>query len=156
MRSQTKWSQSATPAAKRVARLAAIVALATFGTSIATGCGPVLSTYLILSAQAELDGAKAAEAEKYAPYYYTASEQYLAKAREEQGYADFGPSVEYAWKAKDHAEEARERADLAKKNATPPEQAPATEIDMTPAPRTAVPPTKAPVIIRKTPEGGTQ
>ena len=119
------------------------------------GCGPILSTYLILTAQAEVDGAKAAEAEEYAPYHYTAANEYLAKAREEQGYADFGPSVEYAWKAKDFAEEARDRADKAKKNLTPPDQVPATEIDVTPTAPVA-PDRPAPVIIRKTSDGGAQ
>ena len=39
--------------------LVAGTAFAALGTA---GCGPVLSTYLILNAQAELDGAKAAQA----------------------------------------------------------------------------------------------
>lgn len=128
-------------------RVVGIAALLGLVTTTATGCGPILSTYLILSAQAEIDGAEAAEAEEYAPYHYTAANAYITKAREEQGYADFGPAVEYAWKAKDHAEMARERADKAKKELTPPEQVPATEIDVSPtAPQNKGP---APVIIRK-------
>ncbi len=74
------------------------------------GCGPLMSTYLIVSAQAELDGASAAEAEKYAVYEYTASSEYLAKAREEQGYADFGPAIDYAFKAQEFAVKAKARA----------------------------------------------
>jgi uncharacterized protein YceK len=80
-----------------------------------SGCGPVISTYLIVSAQADLDGAKAAEAEKYAVYEYTASEQYLHKAREEQGYADFGPAIDFAFKAQDLAQKATARASDEKK-----------------------------------------
>jgi hypothetical protein len=80
-----------------------------------TGCGPVISTYLIVSAQADLDGAKAAEAEKYAVYEYTAADQYLHKAREEQGYADFGPAIDFAFKAQDLAEKATARAQDEKK-----------------------------------------
>jgi hypothetical protein len=88
-----------------------IVALGALAALLGTsGCGPVMSTYLILSAQAELDGAKTAEAEKYAVYEYVSAEQYLAKAREEQGYADFGPSIDYAYKAQALAKKARERA----------------------------------------------
>ncbi len=133
--------------AAKAFRTLAFGALTALVTTTATGCGPILSTYLILSAQAEIDGAEAAEAEEYAPYHYTAANEYIAKAREEQGYADFGPAVEYAWKAKDHAEMARERADKAKKEQTPPDQVPATEIDVTPtAPQNNGP---APVIIRK-------
>jgi hypothetical protein len=80
-----------------------------------TGCGPVISTYLIVSAQADLDGAKAAEAEKYAVYEYTAADQYLHKAREEQGYADFGPAIDFAFKADDLAQKATNRAKDEKK-----------------------------------------
>jgi hypothetical protein len=80
-----------------------------------TGCGPVISTYLIVSAQADLDGARAAEAEKYAVYEYTAASEYLHKAREEQGYADFGPSIDFAYKAQDLAEKATTRAQEEKK-----------------------------------------
>lgn len=76
-----------------------------------TGCGPLMSTYLIISAQAELDGAAAAEAEKYAVYEYTAASEYIAKAREEQGYADFGPAIDYAFKAQELAVKAKDRAE---------------------------------------------
>ena len=75
-----------------------------------SGCGPIISTYLIVSAQADLDGAKAAEAEKYAVYEYTAADQYLHKAREEQGYADFGPAIDFAYKADDLAKKALDKA----------------------------------------------
>lgn len=76
-----------------------------------SACGPLMSSYLIISAEAELDGAKAAEAEQYAVYEYTAASAYLSKAREEQGYADFGPSIDYAYKAQDLAVKAKERAE---------------------------------------------
>jgi hypothetical protein len=79
--------------------------------SALSGCGPVISTYLILSADAELAGAEAAQAERYAVYEYTAASEYLAKAREEQGYADFGPSIDYAFKANELAVKAKERSD---------------------------------------------
>jgi len=89
----------------------------------------VLSTYLILSAQAELDGAKAAQAPVHAPYEYTSSETYLEKAREEQGYADFGPSVSYAWRAREMAIKGRTKAEEAKKNAQPPGYVPPAEVE---------------------------
>jgi hypothetical protein len=79
------------------------------------GCGPIISSYLIISAQADLDGAKAAEAEKYAVYEYTAASEYLHKAREEQGYADFGPAIDYAGKAHELAQKATTRASDEKK-----------------------------------------
>lgn len=75
------------------------------------GCGPLISSYLIVSAQADLDGARAAEAEKFAVYEYTAARAYLQKAREEQGYSDFGPSIDFAYKARDLAQKAMARSD---------------------------------------------
>jgi hypothetical protein len=90
----------------------------------APGCGPVMSTYLILSAQADLDGAQAAEAEKYAIYEYTAATEYLHKAREEQGYADFGPSIDFAYKAGEYAVKGRERAEKEKRNLEAPGEIP--------------------------------
>ena len=93
----------------------AVVLLAILATT--TGCGPVISTYLIISAQADLDGARAAEAEKYAVYEYTSASEYLHKAREEQGYADFGPAIDFAYKAQDMAVKAEKRADDEKKKA---------------------------------------
>jgi hypothetical protein len=95
---------------RRVVVLAALVCALLGASSILSGCGPIISTYLIVSAQAELDGAKAAEAEKYAVYEYTSADQFLYKAREEQGYADFGPSIDYAYKADDMAKKANARA----------------------------------------------
>ncbi|MCP4503766.1 MAG: DUF4398 domain-containing protein [Deltaproteobacteria bacterium] len=93
------------------------------------GCGPILSTYLILNAQAELDGAKAADADRHAPYEYTSSETYLEKAREEQGYSDFGPSVSYAWRAREMAIKGRGKAEQHKKDAQPPGYVPPSEFD---------------------------
>lgn len=79
-----------------------------------------MSTYLVLKAQYELDGAEAAQAEKFAPYEYAAAKLYLDKAREEQGYADFGAAIEYAWKAEELAIQGRQRAfDLKKREIAP-------------------------------------
>lgn len=94
-----------------------------------TGCGAAMSTYLILRAQAELDGAEAAEAEKYAPYEYRAANEYLHKSREEQGHADFGPSIEYAFKAQELAEKGRSRAEQQRKQLEPPPGDPASVIE---------------------------
>jgi hypothetical protein len=80
-----------------------------------TACGPIISTYLIVSAQADLDGAVAAESEKYAVYETTASKEYLHKAREEQGFADFGPAIDFAYKAQDLAIKARQKAEEEKR-----------------------------------------
>ncbi len=115
---------------RRVLVLLAFTAVVVGTTS---GCGPIISSYLIVNAQADLDGAKAAEAPKYAVYEYTAADQYLHKAREEQGYADFGPAIDYAYKAEDLAAKATTRAQEEKKrqmqqpDVAPEWQAPAEE-----------------------------
>ena len=74
-------------------------ALTIFILVMGTGCGPILSTVLIQQAAAELEGAKAAHAEIHAPYEYTGAELYLEKAKEQQGYAEFSPAVDFAYKA---------------------------------------------------------
>ncbi len=88
------------------------------GAALSTGCGPIFSTYLIVDAEAQLAGAKAAEAERYAVYEYTASEAYLKKAHEELGYADYGPAIDYAYKAADLATQGIERATEARHKAS--------------------------------------
>src|SRR5437763_432967 len=72
------------------------------------GCGPLQSSTLLVDAQAELAAAKTAEAEKAAPFEFTAAEEYLHKAREEQSYADYEVSVTFAKKARDCARLARQ------------------------------------------------
>ena len=64
-----------------------------------TACGPLQSAYLIVAARAELEGAKAAHADEFAPYEYTAASLYLDQAEEQQGYAQFGIAIDYAYKA---------------------------------------------------------
>ena len=74
------------------------------------GCGPILSTSLIIDAESKFAAAEVAEAQQFAPYEYTAAEHYLQKAHEEFGYADYGPAIDYAYKAADAAEKATKKA----------------------------------------------
>jgi hypothetical protein len=92
--------------------LPAFVAVAIVAST--TGCGPIVSTYLIIDAEAKFAGAQAAEADRFAIYEYTASEAYLKKAHEELGYADYGPAIDYAYKAADLAAQGTERANEAR------------------------------------------
>ena len=94
-----------------------IAAMTLFG----TGCGPILSTVLIQQAATELEGAKAAHAEIHAPYEYTGAELYLEKAREQQGYAEFAPAVDFAYKARELAKRGKDKA-IAKNNNSGPTQ----------------------------------
>jgi hypothetical protein len=114
-------------------------------TASASGCGPIFSTYLIVDAEAKLAGAKAAEADRYAIYEYTASEEYLKKAHEELGYADYGPAIDYAYKAADLAAQGMERATDERHKAA---DAPATPTTTELAP-TAPTPAPKKVIIKK-------
>ena len=111
-----------------------------------SGCGPILSTYLIVDAEAKLAGAKAAEADRYAIYEYTASDEYLKKAHEELGYADYGPAIDYAYKAADLAQQGTERAN-AERHKQVDEPGPAT-LQEAPTTTTDAPPPKK-VIIKK-------
>ncbi len=86
-----------------------------------TGCGPILSTVLIQQAATELEGAKAAHAEIHAPYEYTGAELYLEKAKEQQGYAEFAPAVDFAYKARELAKRGKDKA-IAKSNTDGPAQ----------------------------------
>jgi|GEM_PF-820901 len=102
------------------------------------GCGPIISTSMIMDAEAKLAAAKAAEAERYAPYEYTSAEEYLHKAHEELGYADYGPAIDYAYKAAEAAERGTKRAsDEKAKHLDAPPDAPAPAADGT-APKASV------------------
>src|SRR5438270_5542690 len=75
------------------------------------GCGPVQSGTLLVDAQAELAAAGSISADKEAPFEYTAAEEYLHKAREEQSRSEYEISVAFARKARDCARVARELAE---------------------------------------------
>lgn len=77
---------------------------------VMSACGPIKSTTQIGNAETSLEAAKLANAEKLAPYEYYMAQELLRKAREEWGYSDFEMSADYAEKALDFAEKAREKA----------------------------------------------
>jgi hypothetical protein len=84
-------------------------AVAVLGVLVA-GCGPIQSTAYLLDADAMLEAARAAQADKLAPYEWTAAGLYRAKSREEVGYAEYEQAVDYARKAVDYATRARDGA----------------------------------------------
>jgi hypothetical protein len=87
-------------------------------------CGPVqYLTTVTQHAAADVAAAKSADAEKYAPYEYTAAIEYLHKAREEEGYADHQAAVRFGRLASDLAVKAKKIA--LSKAGTPPEPNPA-------------------------------
>jgi len=83
----------------------AAVAVLTLG-----ACGPMQSTSYLLDAQVSLEAAKVAQADKLAPYEWTAANLYIHKAREEVGYSDYEQAIQYAQTAAKFAAQAREHA----------------------------------------------
>src|SRR6478609_255538 len=72
------------------------------------GCGPVeYISQVGNKAASAVSAAKLAQADRYAPYEYTAAEEYLHKAREEAGYAEYQDAIEYGKRAEDLANRAR-------------------------------------------------
>ena len=58
--------------------------------ALGLGCGPV--TYInevTRKAATDVEAARSAQADQYAPYYFTLAVEYLRKAREEAAHADF-------------------------------------------------------------------
>ncbi len=76
----------------------------------AAGCGPVRSTQAISKAEVEFERARVAGAHKKAPYEYYSAKQYLHKAKEEWGYSEFEPALDFADQAERAAESARRKA----------------------------------------------
>ena len=72
------------------------------------GCGPVEYISQVSNrAAGAVSAAKLAQADRYAPYEYTAAEEYLHKAREEGGYSQYQDAIEYGHRAEDLANRAR-------------------------------------------------
>lgn len=88
-------------------RMWGLVAAAALG---ALGCGPVQSTSFLMDAETMLEAARTAQADRLAPYEWTAARLYAEKSKEEVGYSDFEQAVDYARKAVDYATRARDNA----------------------------------------------
>lgn len=78
---------------------------------VTAGCGPVQYIGTVTqSAATEVAAAKAANADKYAPYEYTSAVENLHKAREEEGYADHQAAVRFGKLAAEQAKKAKQIA----------------------------------------------
>jgi hypothetical protein len=89
--------------ASALARAFALLVIAT-----SAGCGPVeYISQVGNKASSAVSAAKLAQADRYAPYEYTAAEEYLHKAREEGGYSQYEDAIEYGRRAEDLANRAR-------------------------------------------------
>jgi hypothetical protein len=73
-----------------------------------SGCGPIEYINQVgVKAASAVSAAKLAQADRYAPYEYTAAEEYLHKAREEAGYAEYEDAIEFGRRAEDFANKGR-------------------------------------------------
>lgn len=90
--------------ARRAARLGLLVVVA------ASGCGPVSTTLALRDADNAIAAARAVDAQRYAVYELTGAEEYVRKAREEEGYSDFQAAIDLAREAQRLAVSAAERA----------------------------------------------
>jgi len=81
------------------------------------GCGPIVYvSEVTFHASDAVEAARAAHADKYAPYWWTRATQYLAKAREIAAYADFQGANRFGRLATEAANKATEEARIAEKD----------------------------------------
>lgn len=91
----------------------ALVAPVLLGSLVA--CGPIKSTVNLVDANSQLEAARAAGAEKQAPYEWTAANLYLHQAREEVARSEYELAIDFADKASKYASQARAMAEKATK-----------------------------------------
>jgi hypothetical protein len=103
------------------------------------GCGPIEYINQVgMKAAGAVSAAKLAQADRYAPYEFTAAEEYLHKAREEAAYAEYEDAIEYGRKAEELADKGRAIAvaKLSQSSGVSSSATPASE-SRAPAPRPA-------------------
>ena len=75
---------------------------------IAAGCGPIgYVSQVTRTATTSVDEARAVNAAKYAPYWWTRAVEYLHKAREEAAHANFGAANRFGRLSAEAAERAK-------------------------------------------------
>jgi hypothetical protein len=119
-----------------------------------SGCGPIVYVSEVSRhASDSVDAARAAHADKYAPYWWTRATQYLEKAREVAAHSDFQGANRFGRLAAEAADKATEEALIAARDPSKrprdvrPDVAPAKDA---PAPR-AAPAKDAPVPAKDAP-----
>ena len=113
---------------------------------LAAGCGPVRATSVIGDAETAIARARAADGERLAPYETVSAQLYLAKAREQQGRAQYGAAEDLAKQSLRFAREAAERAGelRSRGGAAPAPGAPATVTRPQSASEPPAPPPRTP------------
>jgi sRNA-binding protein len=108
---------------------------ATCLTMVIAACGPIAYVNDVTRrASDSVDAAQTAEADKFAPYYWTRAKEYLYKARERAAHADFQGANRFGRLAAEAAELAEQEAIAARKDPSKrplqitPEVAPAKDV----------------------------
>ena len=84
-------------------------ALAWVLAAVLGGCGPVMYINEVTRrASGDVEAARAAQADQFAPYWYTLAVEYLRKAREEAAHADYQAANRFGKKASQAARRAVE------------------------------------------------
>ena len=81
-------------------------------------CGPIETDQALSRAYIAIEGARGADAQRYAIYEYQSALLYLQKAREEEGHSNFEGARHFAKRSRSFADEARARA-LTRRRAQP-------------------------------------
>jgi hypothetical protein len=129
---------------RRVCRGRALSLVAVLGLA-ALGCGPVRYVRDVGQAAAAVEDARAAQAEKYAPYWWTRATEYLHKAREVAAYADYQGASRFGQIAAEAATRAAADARIAARDPSkrppglPPDVAPARPSEAPVAPSRDLP-----------------
>lgn len=90
-------------------------------------CGPVAYVHQVtMTADSAVEDARAANAEKWSPYYWTRAINYLHMAREVAGHADFQGANRFGRLAAEAAVHAKEEAEI---GATDPSKLPYIHLD---------------------------
>ena len=81
-------------------------------------CGPIETDRALSRAYIAIEGARGADAQRYAVYEYQSALLYLQKAREEEGHSNFEGARHFAKESRSFADKARARA-LTRRRARP-------------------------------------
>lgn len=80
--------------------------------ALLSACGPIAYvSQVTLRADDAVEAARAAEAEKYSPYWWTRAKEYLYMAREVAGHADYQGANHFGRLAEEAAEKAKAEAE---------------------------------------------
>jgi len=94
-----------------------LIALALFVVTAATACGPIAYVNEVTRrASTSVDAARAAQADKYAPYYWTRANQYLHQARVKAAKSDWEGANRFGRLATEAADKAVVEAEIAEKD----------------------------------------